>query len=825
MINMKTGNLFFLLLLATLTFAGGAAKAQSGDCGASGSNCTWALSGSGDNLTLTISGTGAMKDYDPKTDSAPWSYADTCITTLAVNSGVTHIGASAFYGCTRLASLSVATSVATIGDFAFAFCGVAPTPDPIATTGKVTKLGSYAFFADSALSVTVPPTATSIGEYAFGYCQGASNTSITIPKTVTAIGSLAFNYCLSLDSVSVDTLNQYFMSENGALFNARYKQDTLIFCPPKKSGIWDVPVAVRVIGISALEQSVLGSVTIPPEATTIDKWAFSDCHSLDSIAIPAGLTTINRYAFAYCSSFDSVINRKLVPQIITQDVFLRGTTDRALSTITLIVPHSEYNTATWNMYDTAAVWKDFKLPHTIGIQFDVKVNSGAMGKVEGSLTSGLYAINIDTVITLADTSVISGDTVITVADTSVIGDTLVTLSAIPYRGYKFVGWTDGDSTAQLGDSTYYEFRLNRDTTIIAWFEPIKYNITYKLNGGVNDTLNPKTYTIATEVILRSPTRTGYNFTGWSSDSTGSDTVTIIPRGNTGDTTLWAMWKRRVNVDSVIIVPKTYDGTRSVEIDSVLFKLDDGTELHLDTTDYEISSYSFTDSTAGRRRLTVTIKLTDSALIDTCELVNGNPYQQEDSIAKKEIAIDTAYVALKIYNGTDSAHVDSVRFTGLVAGDTLKLGVDYLADSAIFLSKNAGDTTVRLYISLVDTGVTGQNYVLQRADTIYLIYHQTIVKANPDTLHLSYKLPDTLVYNGKLQPVTVNLDSSRYSGMGNITVLYNGSSTPPDTVGRYAIKVNIADGTNFNAASGLLLDTLTIIPDTISIDTVILARKI
>ena len=50
-------------------------------------------------------------------------------------------------------------------------------------------------------SITIPNSVTSIGDYAFGICEGL--TSITIPNSVTSIGKGAFNTCSGLTSVTI----------------------------------------------------------------------------------------------------------------------------------------------------------------------------------------------------------------------------------------------------------------------------------------------------------------------------------------------------------------------------------------------------------------------------------------------------------------------------------------------------------------------------------------------------------------------------------------------------------------------------------------------
>jgi len=65
----------------------------------------------------------------------------------------------------------------------------------------VTSIGVSAFHDCSSLtSVTIPTSVTSIGDVAF---DGSGLTSVTIPASVTSIGGWAFSYCTNLASVTV----------------------------------------------------------------------------------------------------------------------------------------------------------------------------------------------------------------------------------------------------------------------------------------------------------------------------------------------------------------------------------------------------------------------------------------------------------------------------------------------------------------------------------------------------------------------------------------------------------------------------------------------
>ncbi|MDR0567357.1 MAG: InlB B-repeat-containing protein, partial [Prevotellaceae bacterium] len=92
---------------------------------------------------------------------------------------------------------------------------------------------------------------------------------------------------------------------------------------------------------------------------------------------------------------------------------------------------------------------------------------------------------------------------------------------------------------------------------------------------------------------------------------------------------------------------------------------------------------------------------------------------------------------------------------------------------------------------------------------------TINKATPAAEHLVFTPSVIAGYDGLPQAFPVSPDNSRYSGMGAITVKYDGSVAPPVNMGKYAVAVDISAGTNFGSASGLELGTLTIRNDAAS----------
>jgi uncharacterized repeat protein (TIGR02543 family) len=140
--------ILFLMLAGSLLAAGTArAQATSGNTG----SCTWALTGSGSNLTLTISGNGAMAAYF-SIMGTPWFNNDMNIQTVAIRSGVTHIGSYSFYTCFNLQSLTIPASVVSIEDYAFFKCSSLPS---VICLGEVPPYIGFSTFENTSKYATL----------------------------------------------------------------------------------------------------------------------------------------------------------------------------------------------------------------------------------------------------------------------------------------------------------------------------------------------------------------------------------------------------------------------------------------------------------------------------------------------------------------------------------------------------------------------------------------------------------------------------------------------------------------------------------------------
>ena len=289
------------------------AHAESGTCG---DNLTWNYDES--TFILTISGTGAMANYsysrisstDTTVTTAPWQSYYNVIKSVVINSGVTSIGDSAFYGCTALTSVIIGSGV--------------------------TLIDNYSFFGCTELTdISIPNSVNSIYAYAFA---SSGLTSITIPDSVTTLGTLSpFKDCTNLVSISVSPNNSRYSSDsNGVLYN---KNKTWLYQYPagnprteftiptsvtriddrafynctKLTNIF-VPDNVKVIGASSFYGCTgLTGITIGNGITNIGSYAFKKCSSLSNIIIPDSVTSIGYAAFSCCTELTSII----VPDSVT----------------------------------------------------------------------------------------------------------------------------------------------------------------------------------------------------------------------------------------------------------------------------------------------------------------------------------------------------------------------------------------------------------------------------------------------------------------------------------------------------------------------------
>ena len=125
------------------------------------------------------------------------------------------------------------------------------------------------------------------------------------------------------------------------------------------------------------------------------------------------------------------------------------------------------------------------------------------------------------------------------------GTTITTAdgSSLSRTGYDFDAWnTEANGGTAYTPGNDFEFTAN--TTLYAQWTVVPYTITYDLKGGAASPANPTSYTLeAATITLANPTKTEYEFAGWSGTGiTGDPVMTVtIPAGSTGNRVYTANW--------------------------------------------------------------------------------------------------------------------------------------------------------------------------------------------------------------------------------------------------------------------------------------------
>ena len=110
------------------------------------------------------------------------------ITSVVIPNGITSIGNEVFSQCENLSSIVIPTSVTSIGNQAFEYCD---SLTELSLPKSVKHIGNYAFDCTNLKSIDMPGIVT-IGEHAF---DSTALTDINLPDTLTSIGDYAFYWC------------------------------------------------------------------------------------------------------------------------------------------------------------------------------------------------------------------------------------------------------------------------------------------------------------------------------------------------------------------------------------------------------------------------------------------------------------------------------------------------------------------------------------------------------------------------------------------------------------------------------------------------------
>ena len=290
---------------------------------------------------------------------------------------VTAISMYAFSGHSDLASITIPSTIQSIGDDAFLECDglkkvyVSSIEDwckidfPYSDTNPLSRGADL--YVDNKLvtDVTIPDGVKSIGKYAFyGY---SSLKSISFPSSIRNIGESAFYDCCSLEEVHATNIEDWckikFEDEySNPIYYARKiyidgELATDITIPKGITKICDyafvnsdtitnvvIPNSVISIGDSAFSGCYdLKNISIPNSVVNIDEGAFSYCSSLEKVEIPDGIKFIKNSTFVGCGNLTTII----IPQSVKEIGYLAFGSDSSLSNVVLF----KGSKSQWNSID------------------------------------------------------------------------------------------------------------------------------------------------------------------------------------------------------------------------------------------------------------------------------------------------------------------------------------------------------------------------------------------------------------------------------------------------------------------------------------------
>lgn len=228
-----------------------------------------------------------------------------------VPNGVTEISYYAFRDCTKLKSVSLPEGLTHIDDCAFAYSGLE--------------------------SINIPDSVAYISWAAF---RNTNLETITISEGVKYVAITnyfedgAFEGCNKLKAINVSENNQYYSSDNGALYN-KEKTELLLIPRAFEHESYTIPEGVTQITYRAFQNKEnLKNLGLPGSIKEIYSEQFNSFYALETVTLGNGITKIGNRAFEYCTNLKSIN----IPDTVT--VIGSSAFGECLSLVSIDIPKS-----------------------------------------------------------------------------------------------------------------------------------------------------------------------------------------------------------------------------------------------------------------------------------------------------------------------------------------------------------------------------------------------------------------------------------------------------------------------------------------------------
>ncbi len=219
--------------------------------------------------------------------------------TSTIRSGITGIDSEAFYNCGMTGTITIPSSVGSIGSHAFS--GNENMTGVTFASGTVLERIDVGAFNESGLTaITIPDTVTYIGDMAF---NETAITSLHIPASVESIGAGITAGCLDLLTITVDPQNTTYDSRNNC--NAIIETATNTLIAGCASTTFDS--TIEHIGNGAFYGHTGLTVVNLEYIYTVGEYAFGECTNLDTIIVGSCLNNYYDTSLYNCTSLHTLV--------------------------------------------------------------------------------------------------------------------------------------------------------------------------------------------------------------------------------------------------------------------------------------------------------------------------------------------------------------------------------------------------------------------------------------------------------------------------------------------------------------------------------------
>ena len=635
------------------------------DSGTCGDGVSWTLTGDTLAITYDGTGTGEMTDYDDSRN-APWGSYLSSISTITVGEGVTKVGAYSFsmFPEGNTITVTLPSTLITIGNYAF--MGTHGL-HAIVIPDNVNYIGEAAFsdclYLDTVTINAAGSVLQSIGNDAF---VNTAITSISLPDSLTTIGNNAFNGCQQLGTVSIGVNASQLSSVGANAFNDVYSgvQAFSTVNYAGSSSQWNNITIAEGNGRltqASIQYSVQDPVTPTTYTITFDagNGVFSNGYSTMNItadangALASAVETPSLSGFTFAGWFDAATGGNPVN---VSDPFLADTTVYAQWTESSQQP-TNYYTITFNAY------------------------------------TGQFADQSTTTTLMTDASGV-----------------LQSLPTTPTKsGYNFVGWyTD----ANAGDLVQVGHAFTSDAMLSArwtpdYSTPVEYTVIFYLNDGVNTgvystitTTDSYGYHVLASLPVQ-PTRDGYDFAGWFTETSGGTKIELLITNFYGDCPVYAQWtSQQVPVTGYTV---TFDANGGTLTGDATMTTDANGNLGSLPTAPSWEGYTFTgwfDAAIGGNEITTGTSFTANTTVYAQWTANGDTPTPGASYT----------ITFDANGGTLAEGVVNTRTTGTdgkLAGVVSAPVMDGYTFVGWFTATNGGEQVTTSYVFTSDVTVYAQ----------------------------------------------------------------------------------------------------------------------